>query len=133
MLAFKPTMKKAINSPVVANLPVWFTKGPQLPALVRAQISSTTIQMTSIGAHQCSIFLITPRPLMRMKMFTTRNTPKQIHIPGAHWPQAGKSRLSTVFSAEPPIQNWMPHQPAATMPRMMAATLAPRKPKAERQ
>ena len=74
-----------------------------------------------------------PMPLMRMKMFSTRNTPKHTHLPRGHAAQAGNSRPSTVFSALPPIQNWIPHQPAATTPRRMAATLAPLKPKALRQ
>ena len=56
MLEFRPTMKNVRNSVVEANVLVWFTSGPQLPASMRAHTSSTTSQMISIGAHQCSIF-----------------------------------------------------------------------------
>ena len=74
-----------------------------------------------------------PMPLMRMRIFTTRKPKKHTHCPRGHAAHAGNRMPSTVLMALPPIQNWMPHQPAATTPRRMAATLAPLKPKALRQ
>ena len=64
MLELRLTTKNATNSAVVAKVILALTIGPQLPAVVRAQMSMTISQMMSMGAQRCSIFFIAPRPLI---------------------------------------------------------------------
>src|SRR5215213_3639240 len=72
-------------------------------------------------------------PRMMIATWTTQKTPNAIALCPVTSAQPEVSAVISVSSATAPIQVWMPNQPHATRARAIAATLAPRMPKLDRE
>src|SRR5579863_2324329 len=105
---------------------------PKLPALMRTQMSSAAAMMNMNGAPKACRWRMDSTPRQTMTILRSQNSRKQAHFMAAEVAAAGQMTASMEWMAVPPIQDWMPNQPQATMARRMAGRFAPRTPKGAR-
>src|SRR5580698_3429973 len=114
-MAVRDGKKTARNGPVEWNWLGVESIDPKLPALMRTQMSSAAAMTNMKGAPKACRWRIDSTPRHTTNIFNSQKPRKQAHRTPSRAAIAGQITASMEWIAVPPIQDWMPNQPHATM------------------